>query len=118
MVTCATGHVIDVIVDIRPESTTFKKVIKVDLKGGEAKAILIGANLGHGFLALEDNSVLSYLLSSPYSPNHELEINPLDSELNIDWHLNMVGETGHIISPKDAQAPTLAERLVANQLPK
>ena len=118
LVTCATGHVIDVIVDIRPESTTFKKVIKVDLKGGEAKAILIGANLGHGFLALEDNSVLSYLLSSPYSPNDELEINPLDSELNIDWHLNMVGETGHIISLKDAQAPSLAERLVASQLPK
>ena len=117
-VTCANGHIIDVIVDIRPSSPTFKKVIEVDLKGGEGCAVLIGAGLGHGFLALEDNSVVSYLLSSPYSPSHEFEINPLDPDLNIDWHLDLVGNTGHIISPKDAQAPSLQERLADGRLPK
>lgn len=117
-VTCANGHIIDVIVDIRPSSPTFKKVIEVDLKGGEGCAVLIGAGLGHGFLALEDNSVVSYLLSSPYSPSNEFEINPLDPDLNIDWHLDLVGNTGHIISPKDAQAPSLQERLADGRLPK
>ena len=117
-VTCANGHVVDVIVDIRPESNTFKKVIQVDLKGGEARAILIGNGLGHGFLALENNSVLSYLLSTPYSPSDEFEINPMDIELKIDWHLDLVGATGHIVSPKDAQAPTLAERLAEGKLPQ
>ena len=106
------------IVDIRPESNTFKKVIQVDLKGSEARAILIGNGLGHGFLALESNSVLSYLLSTPYSPSDEFEINPMDMELKIDWHLNLVGATGHIVSPKDAQAPTLAERLAEGKLPQ
>jgi len=118
LVTCASGHVIDVIADIRPNSATFKKVIQMNLRGGDPQAILIGADLGHGFLALEDNSIVTYLLSSPYSPNNEREINPLDSELSIDWHLNMVRDTGHIISTKDAQAPSLAERLAGRQLPQ
>jgi dTDP-4-dehydrorhamnose 3,5-epimerase len=57
-------------------------------------------------------------LSSHYSPKDEYEINPLDSELNIDWHFNLVGGTSPIISPKDAKAPSLTERLAAGQLPK
>jgi dTDP-4-dehydrorhamnose 3,5-epimerase-like enzyme len=44
-------------------------------------------------------------------PGEELEINPMDPELGIDWQLGLVGGMGVIMSPKDAQAPTLAERL-------
>ena len=117
-ITCAAGHVLDVIVDIRPDSATYKKVVKVDLKGGEGRAILIGAGLGHGFLALENNSVVSYMLSSVYSPKDEFEINPLDKELDINWELNLVGGTGLIISDKDARAPMLSERFAENQLPR
>lgn len=117
-VTCASGHVLDVIVDLRPRSATFKKVVQVDLRGEEARALLIGTGLGHGFLALEDNSVLTYLLSSPYSPQDEYEINPMDSDLNIDWPLGLVGETGLIISYKDAQAPSLAQRMLDGKLPQ
>ena len=117
-VTCAAGHVLDVIVDIRPDSATYKEVVKVDLKGGEGRAVLIGAGLGHGYLALEDNSVVSYLLSSVYSPKDEFEINPMDKELGINWELNLVGGAGLVISDKDAQAPMLSERFAANQLPR
>lgn len=117
-ITCASGHVLDVIVDIRPNSATFKKVVQVDLRGGEARALLIGTGLGHGFLALEDNSVLTYLLSSPYSPQDEYEINPMDSDLNIDWQLGLVGGSGLIISPKDSQAPSLSERIALGKLPQ
>lgn len=117
-ITCASGHVLDVIVDIRPSSATFKKVVQVDLRGGEARALLIGTGLGHGFLALEDNSILTYLLSSPYAPQDEYEINPMDTDLNVDWQLGLVGGSGLIISTKDSQAPSLAKRMADGKLPQ
>jgi dTDP-4-dehydrorhamnose 3,5-epimerase len=117
-VTCIQGSVLDVVVDIRPNSPTYKKSEVVDLNGSEGRALLIGSGLGHGFLALEDNTTISYLLSSPYSPEFEFEIQPTDPELNINWHLELIGGVGVVASPKDAQAPTLAERLAEGKLPK
>ena len=116
-VTCVSGAILDVVVDIRPESPTFKKYEVIDLKSNEGRAVLIGAGLGHGFLALEENTSISYLLSSPYSPESEFDINPMDPDFNIDWHLELVGGMGVILSPKDAAAPTLAERLAEGKLP-
>jgi dTDP-4-dehydrorhamnose 3,5-epimerase len=116
-ITCPSGHVVDVIVDIRPESKTFKKVIQTDLRGGEASAILIGSGLGHGFLALENNSILTYLLSSPYSPKDELAVNPFDAELKIDWHSNLLDRGNHVMSTKDKEAPSLSQLLIAGKLP-
>lgn len=117
-VTCASGHILDFIVDIRPDSPTYKKYVCVDLNAGDGRAVLIGAGLGHAFLSLEDGSVVSYLLDSPYSPSEEYEINPMDPELGIDWQLDLVGAMGEIMSPKDAQAPMLAERLAQGKLPR
>jgi len=115
--TCVQGHVLDVIIDIRPNSATFKKKVMVDLKAGEGRAVLIGTGLGHGFIALEDDSIFTYLLTSGYSPSEEFEINPMDREINIDWNLDKVGGAGIILSPKDANAPSLAERLSEGKLP-
>lgn len=116
-VTCASGSILDFVVDIRPASPTFKKYEIVNLMGNEGRALLIGAGLGHGFIALEDNTTVSYLLSSPYAPKYEFEIQPTDPELNIDWHLELIGDAGVVVSPKDAQAPTLAMRLAEGKLP-
>ena len=116
-VTCVSGAIIDVIVDIRPTSPTFGKYKLVDLKGGDGRAVLIGNGLGHGFISLEDNSTVSYLLSSPYSPSEEYEINPMDPAIGIDWNLNLVGGAGVILSSKDANAPTLATRRAEGKLP-
>ena len=58
-VTCVSGHVIDVVVDIRPDSPTYKKYELIDLKGREGRAVLVGAGLGHGFLSLEEGSIVS-----------------------------------------------------------
>jgi len=116
-VTCVQGSILDVVVDIRPSSPTYKKYELVDLKGNDGRSLLIGAGLGHGFLALEDNTAISYLLSSPYSPEFEFEIQPTDPELNINWYLELIGGAGIVVSPKDAQAPTLADRLTEGKLP-
>lgn len=116
-ITCVAGSILDVIVDIRPSSPTYRQIKYVALKGGEGRAVLIGGGLGHGFISLEDNSAVSYLLSSPYAPEYELEINPMDSELKIDWHLSLIGGIGTVLSLKDAHAPSLGERELLRQLP-
>ena len=106
-ITCVSGSIQDVIVDIRPESKTFGTWIDVELKGDSGKSIFIGEGLGHGFLALEENTLVSYLVSTPYSPDHEFAINPIDEELKIEWGMNV---SKLKISDKDRYAPSFSER--------
>ena len=113
-VTCVTGSIKDVIVDIRPNSKTFKKWVEVELTGNSDKAVFISEGLGHGFIAFEDNTAVAYLVSTPFSPSHELEINPLDEEIGINWGMDI---NGLKISDKDKNAPTLAQRLTEGKLP-
>jgi dTDP-4-dehydrorhamnose 3,5-epimerase len=116
-VSCLSGSIIDVVVDIRPGSPTYKKVQYFDLKAGDGKALLIGPGLGHGFIALEDKTVISYLLTSQYSPKLEFGILPTDAELNIDWQLKSLDGVDPIFSAKDSEAPTLAARKLEGKLP-
>lgn len=116
-VTCVSGSIVDVIVDIRPDSPTYKKVEYVKLEPENGVAVLIENGLGHGFISLEDNSGLSYLLSSPYSPENELDILPTDRELNIDWGRIFGYKMEFTLSEKDLKAPTLQKRQMNQQLP-
>ena len=113
-ITCVSGVIQDVIVDIRPDSKTFGKWVGVELNGNSGKAVFISEGLGHGFLALEDNTAVSYLVTTPFSPTDELEINPLDIEIAIDWRIDL---SELEISEKDKNAPSLAERLSEGKLP-
>ena len=114
-VTCVAGSIKDVIVDIRPKSATFGKWIEVELSGDVGKAVFIGEGLGHGFLALEENTAVSYLVSTPFSAADECEINPLDKEIRINWGINPELMK---ISEKDRMAPTLSEQLSRGKLPR
>ena len=114
-VTCVTGSIKDVIVDIRPNSKTYRKWVEVELGGNSGKAVFISEGLGHGFIALEENTAVAYLVSTPFSPLYEFEINPLDEEIGINWGMDLVNL---IISEKDSNAPTLTERLNQGQLPQ
>jgi dTDP-4-dehydrorhamnose 3,5-epimerase len=114
-ITCVAGLIKDVIVDIRPDSQTFGKWIEVELSGSSGKAVFISEGLGHGFVALEDNTAVAYLVSTPFSPTDEFEINPLDVKIGINWGMNL---SELKISEKDKKAPTLAERLAEGKLPQ
>ena len=114
-VTCVSGAIRDVIVDIRPGSATYGRYEVVELSGVAGNAVLIGAGLGHGFVSMVDGSTVAYLVSSPFSPTEEFEISPLDPALGIDWGLPRVEL---LLSPKDKAAPTLAERLATGKLPE
>ena len=114
-ITCVAGSIQDVIVDIRPDSKTFGQWIDIELKGESGKAVLISEGLGHGFLALENNTAVAYLVSTPFSPTDEFEIDPLDEKIGIKWGMEL---SSLKISEKDRIAPTLAERLAEGKLPK
>jgi dTDP-4-dehydrorhamnose 3,5-epimerase len=114
-VICVSGSVTDVVVDLRIDSPTFKKVVYVDLRQGDGMAVLIGPGLGHGFYSKENASGVSYFLNTVYNPENEYEISPKDSELAIKWSDETVD---HVISTKDLQAPTLNSRQLEGKLPR
>ena len=100
--------------DIRPNSKTFGKWIEVELGGTSGDAVLISEGLGHGFIALAEASTVAYLVSSPFSPAEEFEINPLDPAVGINWGLPL---SNLKISHKDQNAPSLHERFQEGKLP-
>lgn len=110
-ITCVSGSIWDVVVDIRPFSPTYKKWIGTVLNSNSGDALFISEGLGHGFISLEDNSTVVYLLTSKYSPSEEFEIHPLDPELGITWPLE-----NPFLSLRDGTAPTLQEQLSSGNL--
>ncbi|MCU7726396.1 dTDP-4-dehydrorhamnose 3,5-epimerase [Actinoplanes sp. KI2] len=111
-VTCVTGSVLDVIVDIRVGSPTFGAWEAVPLDDRERKAVYLAEGLGHAFCALTEGATVTYLCSSTYRPGHEHGVNPLDPELGIAWPV-----ATPLLSTKDAAAPSLAEARAAGLLP-
>lgn len=118
-VTCLTGAVYDVVVDIRVGSPTFGVWDSVLLDTTDRRAIYIPEGLGHGFLALQDNSTVAYLCSSGYAPGREHGVSPIDPELGIEWPTTGSdgGELSLRISDKDREAPSLAEAVATGLLP-
>ncbi|MFF2026046.1 dTDP-4-dehydrorhamnose 3,5-epimerase [Streptomyces sp. NPDC058171] len=104
-VTCVSGAVLDVVVDLRTGSPTFGTWEAVRLDDREHRAVYLSEGLGHAFMALEEDSVVVYLCSEGYAPQREFGIHPLDPELAIRWPDGLAPQ----LSDKDAAAPTLAE---------
>ena len=113
-ITCVSGSIRDFVVDIRPSSATFGKWVAVELAAESGQAVLIGQGLGHAFVSLQENTTVAYLLSSPYSPNDEFEINPMDPDIGIKWGTDYSKLN---ISEKDKSAPSLHQRRLRMQLP-
>lgn len=112
-VTCVRGSILDVVVDIRVGSPTYGAVDVVQLDDQTRGAVYLPEGVGHAFLALEDDTTVAYLCSEVYNPTGEHGIDPLDPALGIDWP----SDIAPLLSPKDAQAPSLAAALEAGLLP-
>ena len=117
-ITCVSGSIIDVVVDLRVDSPTFKMIEYVELERGDGKSVLIGSGLGHGFYSKENDSGVAYLLNSSYSRENEYGISPKDPELNIAWPNSFSKSINKIVSTKDSQAPTIKERQELGELPR
>ena len=112
-ITCLSGSILDVVVDIRVNSPTFSKIVKVELNSENGLGVLIQGNLAHGFQATQSESIVVYNLSSGYNPQLEFGINPLDVDLDIQWPIDKM-----IISSKDTGAPSLDELKKLGKLPR
>ena len=119
-VSCVRGSVLDFVVDLRTGSKTFGVVDSVVLSDANNRSILIGEGIGHGFLALEDNSVVRYVCDEFYDAENDGSINPMDPELNLglDSLLSRLGLGDPIQSERDSSSPTLREAMSLGILPK
>jgi dTDP-4-dehydrorhamnose 3,5-epimerase len=91
------GEIFDVVVDVRPGSTTFGKWLGFDLSGTEKKLIWIPKGLAHGFYTLSETAEVVYKVTEFYAPQHERTLLWSDPDLGIRWPLR--GEP--ILSEKD-----------------
>ncbi len=112
-VSCLSGAVLDVAVDIRVGSPTYGVWDSVVLDDRDRRAVYLPEGVGHAFLALTRDATVTYLCSSPYAPAREHGICPFDRELAIAWPQDLQP----LLSAKDAQAPTLAEIAARGLLP-
>lgn len=106
------GSVYDVAVDLREGSETFGKWEGFLLTAESRQMLYIPKGFAHGFLALEDDTLFSYLCGDRYDPESDGGIRWDDPQLAIQWPLERVGQV--IQSEKDAALPTLAEFLAAH----
>ncbi|GAA1840627.1 dTDP-4-dehydrorhamnose 3,5-epimerase family protein [Agromyces salentinus] len=113
-VTATHGAVLDFVIDIRVGSETFGQWDAVRLDDVDRKAIFISEGLGHCFVALTDDAIVSYLVSAPFNAEREHGINPLDPAVGLEFP----AEAGvPLLSPKDEVAPGLEEAAAAGLLP-
>lgn len=104
LVRCVRGAVLDVAVDLRKNSKTYKKWVGCILSEENKKQFLIPRGFAHGFLTLTDNVEFVYKADNYYDPQADRNIIWNDEEINIDW-----GIENPILSEKDKKAPKLSE---------
>ena len=104
LVRCVSGAVLDVAVDLRHGSPTYKKWVAVELSAENKRQLLIPRGFGHGFLTLTNNVEFLYKADNFYNAAADRSIRWDDPDLNINW-----GSIQPIVSEKDAAAPFLCE---------
>ena len=100
LVRCTMGAIYDVILDLRPDSSTFKQWLAVELTADNRRMLFIPEGLAHGFQTLEDNSEVFYQMSESYHPECARGVRYNDPEFAIEWALPVT-----IVSDKDMAYP-------------
>ena len=103
------GEVLDVIVDLRKQSTTFGAHFKLRLSSENRKSIFVPKGMAHGFLALTKEVIFAYKCDEYYHPQSEAGILFNDQDLDIEWEFN---EAKMILSQKDLKLPLWKDRKI------
>jgi NDP-hexose 3,5-(Or5-) epimerase len=111
-VTCVRGALRDFVVDLRVGSPTFGEFDRTLLDAESGRSVYVPEGVGHGFLTLEDDTCICYVLSTVYVPGTQIDINPFDPDLGLPWDF----PEAPLISEKDAKAQTVAEAIAAGVL--
>ena len=104
LVRCTRGAIMDVVVDLRKKSPTYKRWIAVELSPENMRQLFIPRGFGHGFVALTDDCELQYKVDNYYSKECDRSILWNDPEIGVEW-----GVENPILSQKDSNAPALAD---------
>jgi dTDP-4-dehydrorhamnose 3,5-epimerase len=104
LVRATRGAILDIIVDLRPESPTFLASVAVELTADNHRALYVPERFAHGYQALEDGTETSYQVGEFYAPGTEGGLSPFDPRLKLVWPLKVA-----VISPKDAAWKPLEE---------
>lgn len=104
LVRCTKGAVLDVAVDLRKDSPTYKKWVGVELSAENKRQLFIPKGFAHGFLTLESDTEFQYKVDEYYAPECDRSIRFNDSEIGVDW-----GEMEPLLSDKDRNAPLLKD---------
>jgi dTDP-4-dehydrorhamnose 3,5-epimerase len=111
LVRCTRGAILDVIVDLRPDSATLGGHISVELTAENRRALYIPPLFAHAYQTLEDDTEVLYQVSQPYTPNTERGLRYDDPLLDISWPTEP-----SMISDKDRGWPLLADRATLVEL--
>jgi dTDP-4-dehydrorhamnose 3,5-epimerase len=101
LVRCTAGALFDVMVDLRPQSTTFKQWVGVELTAATGRMVYIPRGCAHGYLTLAENTEIYYLVSEFYHPAAERGVRWNDPAFEIEWPR----KDGLVISEKDQNWP-------------
>jgi dTDP-4-dehydrorhamnose 3,5-epimerase len=104
LVRCTRGAILDIIVDLRPESPTYLEHVAVELDEDSQRALYVPERFGHGYQTLADNTHTSYLVGEYYAPQHEGGLRFDDPRLALKWPLPVAS-----LSPKDSRWQPLGE---------
>lgn len=105
IVFCAKGRIFDAIVDLRRSSKTFGKCHTIELSEANGKGVYLPRGFAHGFLSLEEDSLVVYFGDAKYSPDSDKGVLYSDPQLKIKWPI----AAKPIISKRDAALPLLAD---------
>ena len=100
LVRCVRGALFDVVVDLRPDSPTYRRWAGVELSAANRRALFVPRGCAHGFQTLVDDTEAIYDVSAPYSPEHEAGAHHADPAFGIEWPLPVTS-----ISDKDDAWP-------------
>ncbi len=110
LVRCISGKVLDVAVDIRPDSPTFGQYVSCELSAENKRQMFVPRGLAHGFAVLSEEAIFAYKCDNFYAPQSEQAVLWNDPEINIDWQ---VPADKVILSGKDSKSPTLKEHIAS-----
>lgn len=104
LVRCTRGKILDIVIDLRKGSPTYKKYVSIILTEENKKQIFIPKGFGHACISLVDDTEVQYKVDEFYYPEYDRAIAWNDPELKIIWGINEI-----IVSPKDSNAPFLSD---------
>jgi dTDP-4-dehydrorhamnose 3,5-epimerase len=113
LVRCVRGAILDIIVDLRPESPTYLQHISVELSEDNWRALYVPERFGHGYQALRDNTVTSYHVGEFYTPSAEGGLLHDDPRLALKWPLpvSVISEKDKAFAPYEQSEAVLKKRM-------